>query len=252
MKIVLKVTYIIIIAGFSFLSSCNFFNQKKFNEENSDAKAIEIADQVMETMGGEKNWDATKHIRWNFFDVRSHFWNKRTGDVRIESLKDDLVILMNIDKMKGKVFKNGSEVIHPDSVKRYIEDGKKWWINDSYWLVMPFKLKDPGVTLKYIGEDEKDPQTEILQLTFEEVGVTPENKYWVYVDKNEKLITKWAYFKKASQAEPDFVMPWENYQKHGEILLSGNRGEGSLTNIAVYETLPNEVYRSFDPVNINQ
>jgi hypothetical protein len=24
------------------------------------------------------------------------------------------------------------------------------WINDAYWLVMPWKLQDPGVTLSYV------------------------------------------------------------------------------------------------------
>jgi hypothetical protein len=27
------------------------------------------------------------------------------------------------------------------------------WINDAYWLVMPWKLQDPGVTLSYVKTD---------------------------------------------------------------------------------------------------
>ena len=44
---------------------------------------------------------------------------------------------------------------------------------------MPYKLKDSGVTLKYKGQDtlETGHPAEKLQLTFEEVGKTPENKY---------------------------------------------------------------------------
>jgi hypothetical protein len=31
-----------------------------------------------------------------------------------------------------------------------LRKGKNWWINDAYWLVMPWKLQDPGVTLSYV------------------------------------------------------------------------------------------------------
>ena len=48
---------------------------------NSDAKAIEIADQVMEAMGGRKNWDDTRYLFWNFFGVRTLLWDKQSGDV---------------------------------------------------------------------------------------------------------------------------------------------------------------------------
>ena len=42
-----------------------------FNLEASDEKAIALADEVMEAMGGRKNWDATRYIRWNFFGRRT-------------------------------------------------------------------------------------------------------------------------------------------------------------------------------------
>ena len=29
------------------------------------------------------------------------------------------------------------------------------WVNDTYWLLMPYKMKDPGVTLAYDGEEGK-------------------------------------------------------------------------------------------------
>ena len=64
---------------------------------------------------------------------------------------------------------------------------------------------------------------DILQLTFNGVGVTPENKYLVYVDKKEHLIIQWAYYQNFNDAEPKFLKPWNNYQKVGSILLSFDR-----------------------------
>ena len=33
-----------------------------------------------------------------------------------------------------------------------LDDAHGAWINDSYWLVMPYKLLDPGVRLRHLGE----------------------------------------------------------------------------------------------------
>jgi hypothetical protein len=47
----------------------------------------------------------------------------------------------------------------------YLKEGN-WWINDS-WLVMPWKLQDPGVNLTYVKDKLPSGTTvDILQLTF--------------------------------------------------------------------------------------
>ncbi|MEZ5331564.1 MAG: hypothetical protein R2991_05830 [Thermoanaerobaculia bacterium] len=50
-------------------------------------------------------------------------------------------------------------------------------------FAMPYKLEDPGVTLHYLGERPMldGRPAEVLELTFEGVGRTPQNKYHVYV-----------------------------------------------------------------------
>lgn len=218
-----------------------------FNTAGSDAQAIAIADEVMLAMGGRPAWDDTKLLAWDFFGARKLLWNKRTGDVRIENNKDDLKIIMNIFSKEGRVYKNGAEFTNPDSVLYYLERGERIWINDSYWLVMPYKLKDSGVTLKYLREDTTalGATADVLRLSFDGVGVTPENAYDVYVDKYSRLVTQWAYFKEEGQEEPNFVTPWGEYTRHGQILLSGDRGERDLTEIRVLEEVPETAFTSF-------
>ena len=109
---------------------------------------------------------------------------------------------------------------------------------------MPYKLKDSGVTLKYLGEvGAEDSLQHKLQLTFEEVGDTPENKYWVMVDDSRKLVSEWLFFTRFDDKEPRFSTPWADYERHGTILLSGNRGRGQLTDINVFEEVPDEVFK---------
>ena len=225
-----------------------------FNAEGSDAKAIQLADSVMAAQGGRKNWDDTRYIAWTFFGARKLLWDKHTGNVRIENLKDSTKTLVNINTGQGKVFKDGAEVTQPDSLAKYLQEGKEAWINDSYWLVMPFKLKDTGVTLKYLGEEKlaTGPDTHVLQLTYQNVGVTPENKYKVYVDKNNHLVAQWAYYKEAQDSIPAFVMPWLDYQTYGNIKLSGDRGQAKLTDIQVLEQVPETAFTSFEPVELGK
>lgn len=217
-----------------------------FNLEGSDVLAMLLADKSMQAMGGREAWDNTRYISWNFFGRRDHLWDKWTGNVRIEVLSSNLKILMNINTKEGKVQRNGEAV--SDSLDYFLQKGYEWWVNDSYWLVMPFKLKDSGVTLKYIREDTTltGGRSDVLSLSFDGVGVTPQNVYEVWVDTDSKFITQWAYYPDSTALEPRFITPWRDYQQYGAIMLSGDRGDVALTNISVMEEVPEEIFISFD------
>lgn len=216
---------------------------------SSDKKAIEIAHEVLKAMGGKEAWDNTHYISWNFFGSRSLLWDKWTGLVRIEWLKKQRKVIVNLSNGSGKVQLDGVEQTHPDSLAKYLQMGKEVWINDAYWLVMPFKLLDPGVTLKYLGQNKTEDgrKADLLQLTFDNVGVTPQNKYKVWVDNESRLVTQWAYFEKFTDTEPKFTNAWSDYKRYGNILLSGSRGkEGrSLYPIEVMEQVTSGIFTTF-------
>ncbi len=215
-----------------------------FDSAGSDPKAIEIADAVMRNMGGRENWDRTRYLTWRFFGRRLHVWDRWTGDVRFEEA--DRITLINVHSMKGRVWKAGVEIAEPDSLKKYVDRGYRAWINDSYWLVMPYKLKDSGVTLTYAGEAkmENGRDAYVLTLTFNAVGVTPKNKYDVFVDRERMLVEQWAFYRNASDEKPRFSGPWTGWEPHGGILLSAGRGTRAHSDVAVYDDLPRAVFES--------
>lgn len=215
MKTIFKAALILITLIFSFTSV--------FAQSN-DKKADGIVKNMLTAMGGLKNYNKTHFIQWNFVN-RKLFWDKWTGNVRIENPTENQVILVNINTLKGKVYENGVLVKDQTKVNGLLKKAKNWWINDSYWLVMPWKLQDPGVNLTYVKTDKlpNGKTADILQLTFSAVGVTPDNKYWLYVDREDHLIKQWAHYKNFNDAKPKFVKPWNNYQKVGSILLSFDR-----------------------------
>jgi hypothetical protein len=226
-----------------------------FDLAGSDARAIEIADAVMERLGGREAWDATRYVTWKFFGRRTHYWDKHTGDIRVEGVgRDDdkpYVILMNLHSMKGRAWRDGVE-LEGEELAEMIDFGEAVWINDSYWMFMPYKLKDTGVTLTYVGEGAMaDGRTaDVLQLVFEDVGRTPDNRYHVYVARDTGLVEQWDFYRDAADEEPGFRVPWHDWQRYGKILLSDDRGDSGHTGIAVYESLPASVFSSPEPVDL--
>ncbi|MEZ4932421.1 MAG: hypothetical protein R2788_09920 [Saprospiraceae bacterium] len=218
-----------------------------FNLTGSDEKAIALADQVMDASGGRKNWDNARFFSWVFAGKRTHYWDKWKGNIRIESAADSTIYLMNINTMQGKIQKAGKIVDDPEQLAELLKNGKSMWINDAYWLVMPFKMKDDGVTLKYIVQDSTvaGRPAEVISMTFEKVGDTPDNKYLVYIDQESKLVTEWAFYKDANQDTANFIMPWNNYQKYGNLLLSSDRDRLQLTEISVSENMPDSIFTDF-------
>lgn len=226
-----------------------------FDAAGSDAKAIELADAVMDAMGGRKAWDDTRFLTWKFFGNRLHVWDKQTGDIRVEwkqrNSDKSYVALMNINTKKGKAWEDG-KALEGEELERALRRAEGAWINDAYWLVMPYKLKDSGVTLKYLGE-KADPEgnaCEVLELTFKEVGRTPQNKYHVFVDKDSKLVVHWDYWKDKAVDEPRSLGPWKNWRKFGQIMLTDDHGRRKHTDVAVLDQLPASVFSDPAPFKL--
>ncbi len=224
--------------------------------EESHAEALEIADRVMDRLGGRAALDRTRFVTWKFFGRRFHVWDRHSGDIRVEGTDresgETYLVLMNLDSKKGRAWREGAEV-EGEALGTLLELGESAWINDSYWLFMPYKLKDTGVVLRYVGEGTMlDGGTaDVLELTFREVGKTPENRYHVYVGRDSDLVEQWDFYTRAEDEEPRFRIPWRNWRQHGDILLSDDRGRGKHSDLAVFDELPSAVFTSPEPVDLD-
>lgn len=215
-----------------------------FDVAGSDARACAIADQTMEAMGGRAAWDSTRVLCWNFFGRRSHVWDKATGNYRLD--EGDKVVLMNLASGTGRVFEKGVEVTDEAARKKALERAHSIWINDSYWLVMPYKLKDSGLTLKWVREAELDGarKADVLQLTFQGVGDTPDNRYEVWIARDTHLVEHWDYFEHRADDKPKMSTPWTRWTRHGRILLAESRGEKrEMSNVQVLDTPPASLHQ---------
>jgi hypothetical protein len=237
----------------AFFSACDSKTKiPPFDLAGSDAKAVALADSVMAACGGRENWEKTRIVTWDWFGKRLNVWDKWTGDIRVESRRS--LILMNLNTKKGRAWKDGHEITEPEALQRALDYGYEAWANDSYWMFLPFKLKDGGVTLKYLGEGTtaEGQSAEVLSVTFNKAGLTPNNKHHVYIDKESKLLVQWDFYMDAKDPAPRFAVPWKNYQQFGKILLSDDRGEGARkkhVGLGVFEALPASVFNRPDSID---
>ncbi len=216
-----------------------------------DSKAKAIADKVMQNMGGEKAWAKTRFLAWTF-NNQYQVWDKKKDRFRWE--KDSLVAIIDTQTKEGKAYIAGNEVQNPEEKQKMLERAYALYINNSYWLVMPFKLQDPGVTLTYISEDKTmdGAQADVLEMTFEQVGLTPQNKYRVWVDQQQGLVTQWAFYRSAADAEPTFTRRWAEYRQYGKLKLASNRSnpqsDFNLMHIASPVSVEDKVFNSPTPI----
>jgi hypothetical protein len=195
---------------------------------HSDAQAVRIADQVMQALGGKAHWQALHCVAWTFESAvgdtvrpgsRRHIWDKATGWHRVDGtnrLGQTYVIIHRVGQPKGKAWVNGV-AIEGDSLQKLLKRGQSLWTNDTYWMLMPYKLRDPGVHLAYAGEAIDGAVTyDKLALSFENVGETPGDRYWVYVNRANHRVEKWEYVLEGDQPPPK-VWTWEGYEAHGGL-----------------------------------
>jgi hypothetical protein len=224
----------------------------------SDPRAVAVALRVMQALGGEAAWNATRYLRFDFavdrggktVMRRAHAWDKWTGRYRVEG-KDkegrDVVVAMNLNTREGSAAVAG-KALAGEELKRTLESGYAWWVNDAYWLVMPYKMRDPGVVLTLAGREKKgeDAWDKVL-LTFEGVGLTPKDRYWVFVNAKTSLVDRWEFVLKGEKTPP-VPFDWRGWRAYGKIQLADDRlnpNDGTRIHFPVLEApaaLPDEAF----------
>ena len=199
----------------------------------SDPKAVAVADKVMQALGGSDAWNKTRYLRFDFavdkdgktLVRRAHTWDKWTGRYRLEGKTrdgDPYVVLINVNTREGSAYLKGNK-LSGEEEKKQLENGYATWVNDTYWLLMPYKMRDPGVILALDGEEKKGEEAwDKVRLTFDNVGLTPKDKYWAYVNRKTGLVDRWDFVLKG-EAKPPTPFEWKNWKKMGAIMLADDR-----------------------------
>lgn len=211
----------------------------------ADPEAAALAARVLDAMGGEEAWAQARFLRFGFAGRRQHAWDRATGMHRVEGQTQEgesYVAIQDLDSREGEVWLDGERATG-ERAAELLENAYGAWVNDTYWLLMPTKLRDPGVTLTHHGTREIEGTAyEVLHLSFAGVGLTPGDQYWAYVHPETGLMEYWAFLLESMEPDAEPVLwRWTGWQEHAGIRLAGRREQ--VGGERVLELAPIEVSR---------
>jgi hypothetical protein len=196
-----------------------------------DDKADALARDLVASLGGTAAWEKARQFQFDFVVERegqaiarfSHVWDRYTGDYRLsgtEKTGAPYVVYFNVNSRKGRAFVNGREV-EGEAADKQLENAYERFINDTYWLLAPWKVMDPGVVRAYDGEKPcPDGGTcDVLKLTFDNVGLTPKDAYWLWITRDGRRMVQWQYVLNGA-SEPPTTAAWKDWRRFGGVLLS--------------------------------
>jgi hypothetical protein len=226
----------------------------------SDARALAIADALMEKLGGRAAWDRTAYVTWNHVGRRRYLWDHSADRVRLERAGprsgQPYVIIFDAATGRGRAWRGGQEVTEPNDLDSMLEAARREWINDSWWLLMPYRLRDPGVVLRYRGEGQTQEHraADVLELSFTDAAAAPPMRFLVWVSRQSGLVEMWAGVGGAEGSEPEWTCRWKGWRRYGGIMLCGDRGQlrgqpVQLTEIAVPGRVPPAAFTGPDPID---
>jgi hypothetical protein len=223
----------------------------------ADERANAVADEMMAALGGKEKWEKARFLRFTFVRQGRHLtltWDRYSGRYRLEALNDagvPYVVVMNLLTRQGRAALDGRS-LDGAQLSEYLTLATRIWAGESYWLLAPYKLHDPGAVLTYEGEEgEGAGVQDRLHLRFENVGLTPGDQFWLYVNRKTRLLDRWR-FKLQGGTEGDYR--WSGWERFGGILLATERVGASgdrilFEDILVTDALPDEVFTSLAPWN---
>ena len=143
----------------------------------------------------------TRYIDWSFKGKRFYKWDKIKHIVEVK-WNDAKVLLHPNDLTKSTVYLNDKEVSYnANLVKRAL----RFFNNDSFWLVAPHKLFEPGIYRSIRIVDGK----EALHVKYSRGGTTPGDSYVWILDENYRPTHYQMYLKKMKKLGT--TVTWEDW-----------------------------------------
>jgi hypothetical protein len=219
---------------------------KQFDPSGSDPQALAVVDGMVQAMGGWQAWDDVAQLRWELVVDRGgitlkdvmHAWDRVEGRHTMEEYyKDQLVVVMQSVAQPWQGYVTvGLRKANADQSDPLLAEADNRFLADSYTLIAPFKLRDPGVHVHYVGA-EPDPQDptvmdDVIHVTFDpHTGETPQDEYWYRVSQKTHLVSRWEYILQGQienndtgAAIPHTAADWGQWQQVGSLYLSLKRG----------------------------
>ena len=200
--------------------------------EAPEGPAQTLAADVHRAHGGP-DWQEVRNLAFRFvvsdgdevmFDAE-HDWDVADGTTQIQWDDGDdrrWEVVLDIDEQQALEATIDGEAADESQLEEASADAYRRWVNDTYWLLMPIKLFDPGVELS-TGESIEDRQraVDVLELSFEDVGLTPGDRYDVRIDPESHRVSSWKMMLQGRDEATE--VDWDDYRDVGPLTLAMER-----------------------------
>ncbi|KQC33254.1 hypothetical protein AAU57_07935 [Nonlabens sp. YIK11] len=173
LKLFLGILILLVIAGFALKFAFDEDVPSGTKGDSADALAL----KMLEAIDHEDYLKAQK-ISWTFRDKNHYEWYPQQDSV-VVLWNENKVYLLTKDVSKSTAFEKGN-LLQGDSKQDAIEYALNNFNNDSFWLVAPHKIMDPGTEREVIQEDAQEK----LLVRYTRGGSTPGDVYVWKLDKN--------------------------------------------------------------------
>lgn len=198
-----------------------------------------VAKQMAKTFGLD-SFGKVEAIRYTFaipglVPPRTWEWNPNTDTVTYEATDKD-------GKATKVIYKRSEVDSQSDVVKTQIDPG---FVNDQYWLFLPFHVTWDGATVTDEGMQETPlgkTSAHKIVVKYAASGYSPGDTWDLYVGP-DKRVAEMTYHRAVPVPKlPNLVhAKWEGYKKAGPLLFStdhhgtadGNAFQLTFTNVAV-------------------
>ncbi|UWX56430.1 hypothetical protein NYZ99_09685 [Maribacter litopenaei] len=147
-----------------------------YNEPLPEGRSGPEADALAEKMLSSLNYEEyrnTRFIEWSFRND-SHFYKWDREKRKVEVQWDDFRVELDLINTGSSIgYKNG-ERLNTHENEDIVEDAIAMFNNDSFWLVAPYKVFDPGTQRQVVILEDG---SEGLLVTFNRGGTTPGDSY---------------------------------------------------------------------------
>jgi len=228
MKRILRIVGFILLSLILILSVLILVEDEEIPSGKQGLEAENLANKMLESLN-KNAFDSLTYLEWNFPGGHHFEWFKKSDSVIV--IWGDNKVHLATKSLNGTAFAEGQQLSGEDK-ESLLSEAWSYFANDSFWLVAPFKIKDPG-TIREIVETEEGPA---LKVTYTSGGVTPGDTYLWFLDEDYKPV-KWKMWVSIIPVG-GVEMTWDEWKQYQEVWISRkHKGplsfEMELTNITI-------------------
>ena len=233
---------------------------------HQDPRAVALIDAMEKAVDPERSWNKIAGLRFTqtyrhddqITGEFRHTWDIKSGLYRVQGKAKDggeRDVIFNPATRKGEGWTQAFIPILPEKGKpmppggppmvgrwfhppggpqtAYLKFGYERYLNDTYWFLLPLKLKDPRIGLELETEESIDgePHDVVRVVLPKELELTAGRTFWIYVNRKTHLIDQWEYPTEVTSPQPasrkdprhKTTWLWQDWKSFGPFHLSALR-----------------------------